>query len=142
MKFPKIAFVAFAGLFSVAAHAVTIPSGEAITTADCPLLGEQVILNLSSNVNGAYACDEANSLISVAACHRAGSRNPLTVTCAITSAAGVTPVTWNDPSCADATDTFEIADYRGYSANSQGGRVAPSALGGQCTEGTINGLVD
>lgn len=133
----------FAGtmMASAFASAAAITSGTAITQIQCPLLGDQVVLNLSNNVSGAYNCDEANSVIKVAACHKAGSRNPGTANCVITSASNVTPVVWNDSSCSDADDTFEIADFRGFTANSQGGKVAPEALGGACTEGTIGALV-
>ncbi|WP_278379757.1 hypothetical protein [Stutzerimonas kunmingensis] len=134
----------FAGtmMASAFASAAAIDSGTAITPTNCPLLGDQVVLNLSNNVSGAYNCDEATSVITVAACHKAGSRNPTTVNCTITSAAGVTPVVWNDSSCTQASDTFEIADYRGFTANSQGGKVAPEALGGACTESTVGALVN
>lgn len=134
----------FAGtmMASAFASAAPISSGTAITPTNCPLLGDQVVLNLSNNVSGAYNCDEATSVISVAACHKAGSRNPSTVNCTITSATGVDPVVWNGPSCTKAEDTFEIADFRGFTANSQGGKVAPEALGGACNEGSVGALVN
>lgn len=130
-------FVVGAGL-SFAAGATEITS-TAITPAVCPLLGEDVVLNLSKNNKGDYSCDEATSTIRVGACNTGGSRTPLTVQCALTSAPGVTPVTYNGSSCAGTatTDTFIISNFRGYVANSKGGSVAVVDLGGQCTAASI-----
>lgn len=138
--------VAIAALvtFPLIASAAPIPSGTPITTTNCTLLGEQVTLNMSNNVSGAYACDETASTITVAACHKAGSRKPTDITCAIvTPANGTTPAEYNDDSCTGAPNqTFEITDYRGYVATSQGGSVAAKDLGGNCTATSIEGLVD
>lgn len=142
MKKNILAALFFGGMACAmgASAATDIVSGEAITDAECALLGEQVTINLSNNVSAAYTCDAITNTITVGACHAAGSRNPLTVTCA---SSGVDPdITWNDDSCTSTTDTFEIADFRGYTATSQGGKVAPSALGGNCTATTIGALVD
>lgn len=139
----KVAIAVLAAL-PLFASAAAIPSGTAITTAQCTLLGEQVTLNLSNNVSGAYACDETASTITVAACHKAGSRKPTDIPCAVvTPANGTTPAVYNDSSCTGAPNqTFEITDYRGYVASSQGGSVAAQDLGGNCTAQSIEGLVD
>lgn len=124
---------------SFGAVAAPIVSGEAITPVLCPVLGENVSLNMSKNNVGDYKCDEATNTIRVGACNTGGSRTPLTVQCAITSEAGVTPVTYNGAGCAGTatTDTFVVSNYRGYIANSKGGSVAVVDLGGACTASTI-----
>jgi len=124
---------------SLNVSAVAIPNDGVITTTACTLLGEQVKLNLSNNVSGAYSCTEATSTIQVAACHKAGSRNTTTVACANSGTADAPD--WNNASCADEADTFEITDYRGFRASSLGGKVGAQALGGACTDATVNGLV-
>lgn len=130
-------FLVGAGVsFGVAAAPI---DGTTITPALCGVLGEDVTLNLSKNNMGDYSCDEPNNIIRVGACNTGGSRTPLTVQCAITSASGVTPVTYNGAGCAgtSTTDTFIVSNYRGYVANSSGGAVAVVDLGGSCTEATI-----
>lgn len=133
------ALLASSALVSFNVSAVQIPADGVITTTACTLLGEQVKLNLSNNVSGAYSCTEATSTIQVAACHKAGSRNTTTVACANSGTAQ--DPDWNNASCQDESDTFEITDYRGFRASSQGGRVGAQALGGPCTESSVNGLV-
>lgn len=144
MKKNVLALVFMAGMGAAFAVGATAIDDDPITTTDCPLLGEQVTLNMSNNVSGAYSCDETNSVIMVAACHKAGSRKPTDVPCAIvTPAAGETPAVYNDSSCTGAEgQTFEITDYRGYVASSQGGSVAAQDLGGNCTATTADALVD
>lgn len=133
------ALLATSALLSFNASAVQIPDDGIITTAACTLLGEQVKLNLSNNVFGAYSCTEATSTIQVAACHKAGSRNTTTVNCA--NAGTDQDPDWNDASCGSDADTFEITDYRGFRASSQGGKVGAQPLGGACTDATVNSLV-
>lgn len=144
MKKLSLLALTVAALAPLYASATAISSGTAITTNDCSLLGEQVTLNLSNNVSGSYSCDETASTITVAACHRAGSRKPTNVACAIvTPANGNTPAVYNDSSCdGTANQTFEITDYRGYVASSQGGSVAAQDLGGNCTAATVEALVN
>jgi len=146
MKKNILAMLLVAGVSaSFTATATEIKSGTAITTTDCTLLGEQVTLNLSNNVSGAYSCDETNSIIKVAACHKAGSRKPTDVLCAIvTPATGEAEAVFNDPSCTavGADHKFEITDYRGYVASSLGGSVAPQQLGGNCDESSVDALVN
>lgn len=141
MKSKILAALFISGLaFSFGASATAIVSGGAITPTQCVLLGENVVLNLSNNVSGSYNCDQATSTITIAACHAAGSRNTTTVTCA-NSGTEAEPV-WNDSSCGSTADTFEITDFRGYRASSQGGTVAAVALGGACTAATVEALVN
>lgn len=135
-------FFIVAASTSMAASAAEIKTGTPITTTDCKLLGEQVTLNLSNNVSGAYSCDEITSTIKVAACHKAGSRKAMDVKCAIvTQAEGDEDAVWNDPSCKETTDTFESSDYRGYVASSKGGSVAQKELGGNCTAASAEDLL-
>lgn len=142
MKSKILAALFISGLaVSFGASATAIDSGVAITPAECVLLGENVVLNLSNNVSGSYNCDQATSTITIAACHAAGSRNTATITCADSGPVGGPP-NWNDASCTSTADTFEITDFRGYRASSQGGTVAPVALGGACTDATVEALVN
>ena len=141
MKSKFIAVALVSGLMaSLGAYAEPIVSGAAIDNGDCVLLGETVTLNLSNNVSGAYNCVEATSTITLGACHASGSRNPTTVNCVNSAAPGDAPV-WNDTSCQDAGDTFEITDFRGFRASSQGGRVGVVALGGTCSDQSIDAVV-
>jgi len=108
-------------------------------TGACTLLADNVTLNLSARVWGAYNCDDATSVIRVAACHEGGSRKARTVNCAEDAA---NPGTFLPQGCTAQTATIEISDYAGYVAGSNGGSVAVNDLGGRCTGGTITGLID
>ncbi|MCQ4346119.1 hypothetical protein NGA35_01460 [Pseudomonas stutzeri] len=120
----------------VAANTGFEGSGDVSITA-CTLLADPVTLNLSKNVVGAYNCNEANSIITVAACHKGGSRSERNVVCVA------------DPDDASATipagctvgESVPITDYVGYKAGSNGGSIATEALGGACATGTVTGLL-
>ncbi|MNF50702.1 hypothetical protein D3C84_320040 [compost metagenome] len=109
-----------------------------VSSTECALLADTVTLNLSKNVVGAYSCDEATSVIVVAACHKGGSRSEKQVACT------------TDPNdntkflpagCTAATGTVPVTDYVGYSAGSNGGSIATSELGGACATGTVTGIL-
>lgn len=145
MKKNILAALFFAGMgASFAASAVDVAvntgfEGSAnVTTTACKLLADPVTLNLSKNVVGAYNCDEATSVIGVAACHKGGSRSAKEVTCAEDPKnAG----TFLPTGCAKAGDKITITDYVGYSAGSNGGSIATEALGGACATGSVTGLL-
>ncbi|WAE62949.1 hypothetical protein OUY36_05045 [Stutzerimonas sp. R40042] len=129
---------------SVMAAGTAIESGQPITggdTGDCVLLGDNVSLNLSKDVYGAYSCTEVSSAIKVATCHKSGSRKPTNVSCAVTGEDASGNPTYNDSSC-DGTSgqTFEITDYRAFVANSRGGSVSATDLGGACSDTQVGGL--
>ena len=127
---------------SAMAAGTAVQTGVAITNADCSLLAENVVLNLSAAVNGAYQCDTILNSIRVGTCHSAGSRKATAIDCAQidTAADGVTPI-YNDASCdGTANQTFDIADFRGYVASSTGGGVGTVDLGGNCTAAAIGGV--
>lgn len=126
--------------FSVFAAPAAVPADGVVTagaTGLCPQLSEQVKINLSSNVSGAFNCDEASNTITIATCHNAGSRLP-SLKCA---QIGTDPTTnapiFNDDQCdaqkvADGESIEGTPDYRGFFAQTSGGSVAPAFLGGQC----------
>ncbi|WP_394169057.1 hypothetical protein [Saccharospirillum alexandrii] len=140
------AFVGSVFATSASAEALFSASNGTVSggaTGACPLLVSDVRVNLSSNVTGAWRCDTITNSIRIGTCHAAGSRQSLTVQCAITSEDGVTPVTYNggdDCSGTGPTDTYEIADFRGYTATSIGGSVSPQQLGGACSDTTVVAL--
>lgn len=110
--------------------------GEVSTTA-CKLLASQVTLSLSSNVWGAYSCDEATSVIKVAACHSGGSRKPKEVDCTVDPADDTKFV---PAGCTAATGKVTISDYSGYVAGSNGGSVGQDVLGGACDGTSVKKL--
>lgn len=126
---------------SFGAHADPIVSGGTITggdAGDCVLLGENVTLNLSKDVSGAYVCEEPNSEIKIATCHKSGSRKPLLVDCVRVGDAE--PAVYAPTGCTPG-EQFEIADYRGFTASSRGGGVATEDLGGACTDATVEAII-
>lgn len=137
------ATVAFA---SSAMAAPTAISGTPITNTECPVLGEQVLLNLSKGVSGAYDCFEATNSINVGACHSSGSRST-TLTCAQVgfAADGTTPA-YNDSQCNDTNvgQNVEVTtpSYRGFRAASTGGSVGAQSLSANCDESTVLELVN
>lgn len=146
MKKNILAALFFAGMgasaLASAATDVTPNTGfqgaGAVSTTNCTLLAQGVTLNLSNNVWGVYACDEATSVISVAACHKGGSRSEKTVACAEDPAnAG----TYLPAGCTASTPSITITDYVGYKAGSNGGSIAVDQLGGACSDTTVTGLL-
>lgn len=133
--------------FSVGASAIELTSRDTIgptgggATHECALLGSQVQINLSANVNAAFNCDFATSTIRIGACHVAGSRAPRTVTCENSAATG-DPAVWNAVGCATDGETITITDRVAYTASSQGGSVSTSQLNGaECNAGAVDALV-
>jgi len=147
IKFLGFAFAA-AMTITTGAHATAIASGTPILSSTCAVLGENVTLNLSRGVTGAYECSEANNSINVAACHEAGSRTDQ-VACVVvgsdTSTSPATPI-YSDPSCnasnVGTTITVTPPRYRGYVASTTGGSVGAQQLSGVCNSTTIEALVD
>lgn len=148
MKKNLLALLAAAtfGFASSAMAAPTAIDGDAITDAECPVLGEQVLLNLSKGVSGAYDCFEATNSINVGACHSSGSRST-SLTCAQVGfqADGTTPA-YNDDQCTStnvgATVTVDEPSYRGFRAASTGGSVGAQSLSANCDATTVLELVN
>ncbi|MFC5771809.1 hypothetical protein [Thauera sinica] len=134
-------FMMIAGVgasFGASAQTALPPNGGPVTTTACTVLSEQVTLNLSKGVHGAFNCDEATNAIKVATCHEAGSRKPTTVNCV---AQGSEPdITYTPAGCAAGVASVEISDYRAFTANSRGGGVGTAQLGGACTDSSLSGL--
>lgn len=137
MKKVAYAILITAGLgMSAAAMAAgtAITSGDSITSENCVLLADQVTLTLSTNVHGAYSCDEFTNTIKIATCHEAGSRKPTEVECALVGGE------LNPPECTEAGEKVTIADYKAFVGSSDGGRVGPRELGGRCDDGKVSAL--
>lgn len=107
------------------------------TTGECTLLAETVTLGVSSNVHGAYNCDETLNLVQVAACHEGGSRAQ-GAACVDTD----TTTTGDQlPAGCSALGGFStIPDYKAFFTSSAGGVMSEYALGGRCTATTIVGI--
>jgi hypothetical protein len=81
MKKIIVAFAGVAGFaLSMNASAAAIggqPLGgpTTIDTTACALLSEGIIINLSKNVSGGYACNTGTNVIAVAACHPNGKKD-------------------------------------------------------------------
>lgn len=143
----KIAYVLIAaslGLSSSAFAAGTaLPSTGVVTTGTgglCELLSEQIKVNLSANVSGAFNCDVPTNTITVGTCHNAGSRNP-SVTCTQIGTDEDDAPIYNVDSCTAETvgDVVEAAgpDYRGFFGQTSGGSVGAAFLAGTCSAAKI-----
>lgn len=138
-KFAYGLFAALAVSSSAFAAPTAIDPETPVTTAECAILGESVNLTLSSNVQGAYNCDEALNAANVGACHTSGSRST-SLTCAQigtdNSASPPAPI-WNNDQCTTNGEVIDLgsASYRGYRASTTGGSVGPQSLSGNCAAG-------
>lgn len=145
MKKVAYAILITAGLgMSAAAMAAGTPitSGDTITSDDCVLLADQVTLTLSTNVHGAYSCDEFTNTIKIATCHKAGSRKPADIPCAVvyTDPEDDDPI-YNSDECANPENQkFTISGYRAFIGSSTGGQVAATKLGESCDDEKVSGL--
>ena len=130
-----------AGLSGVA---VAAPTGTltsqniSVTKVLCPMLEDTVKLGVSTNVHGAYMCDETDNVIRVAACHEGGSRQTA-VTCAEIDPDGVAlsgDEYFNGVGCDAAAvaagDKATEPSYNAYGASSAGGAMSGLPLGGRC----------
>ncbi|WP_125919676.1 hypothetical protein [Stutzerimonas stutzeri] len=109
-----------------------------VSSTECALLADQVTMNFSKNVWAAYACDEATSVIQVAACHQGGSRVPKEVTC---TADPKDPAKFVPSTCKEVGEKVTISDYSGFIAGSNGGSVGQDVLGGACSDSTVTKLI-
>lgn len=98
---------------------------QKITMTDCSLLTEDVKVNLSSNVFGAYACNTTRNIIGVATCHPGGRKGNVSVSCSMGDP-NANPAVPADPGCtagADGKGTKTVQGGIAYQANSGGGQV-------------------
>lgn len=148
----QILAVALSSIFvSGATLAVELPASGAVTTADCAMLGSNIVINLSNAVSGAYACNLIGNAMAISTCHASGSRQPLVVGCGVVDNGtdgiqGTADDVYNNSSCPEgdgsaADGQFTIADFRGYVASTTGGGVLANELGGACTATSANGLL-
>ena len=128
-----------AGIAS-AATATAFTANKEVTggrTGDCTLLAEDVTLGASANVHGAWACDETENLVQVAACHEGGSRQQGA------ACVDLDPALAGDqlpPGCSAVGGFSTIPDYKAFFTSSKGGVMQEYALGGRCGAGTITGI--
>lgn len=145
MKKVAYAILITAGLgMSAAAMAAVeaIKSGVLITSENCELLVDHVRLTLSTNVHGAYSCNEETNTIKIATCHKAGSRKPADIPCAVvyTDPEDDDPI-YNSDECANPENQkFTISGYRAFIGSSTGGQVAATELGDSCDDDSVIGL--
>lgn len=149
MKKITLAVIIFSalGLHTSAFAAPAAITGAKITGGDtgiCKVLGEDVQINLSKGISGAYDCIEASNAIKVGACHASGFRTG-TLVCAAVGVDNDGAPTYNDPGCNEnnVTETITLAAprYRGYRASTTGGSVGAQLLTGSCTTTTVLELV-
>lgn len=151
MKKHILAVVLSSALASGATLAVELPASGAITTANCSMLGNNVVINLSNGVFGAYACNIIGNAMAITTCHDAGSRQSLVVGCGVVDNGpdgeqGTDDDVYNNGSCPEGDGTagdgqFTIADFRGYVASTTGGGVVAQELGGNCTAASVDTLL-
>lgn len=140
------ALVAFG--FMSSANALSITSGNSIGPdgdQDCVVLGEQVRLNLSRGVLGAFQCTEATNSIDVATCHEAGSRTNQ-LACVVSGQDAQGQPVYNDPLCnagnVGTTVTLAEPRYRGFAASTTGGSVNARQLAANCTAGNVEAILE
>lgn len=104
----------------------------AATTAGCGLLSEDITLNLSSGVLGAYGCNVSDNIISIAACHVNGRKGNVAIDCdpVAREAVGTTSAYTPPSGCAkksnavsDNDGTMTITGGVTYTANTRGGKI-------------------
>lgn len=140
MKKNIFALMVFAG-FSISAMAAdnqgtAIPDNGQIEAAatGCSLLTENVTLNLSNSVFGAYACNTAANIVGVGTCHPNGRKGNIAVDCdpvarpesAPNAGDGYTPpqgcaLKSNNQNANDGT--MSVQGGLAFTASSRGGRV-------------------
>ncbi len=146
-----IAFLVAAGVSAgvVAAdnQGTAIPANGVVATTACSLLSEDVVLNLSAGVKGSYACNTANNVVAVAACHPNGRKQGVSVDCDPVARAADAPGGEYTPPQGCALKTNPTSDNDGtmivsggvtYTASSRGGRVQGVQAIGCTASGNVN----
>lgn len=129
---------------AIASSALAADAGAPITTGTaidttaatgCSLLSEQVTVNLSTGVFGAYACNTVANVIGVATCHPNGRKGDVAVDCDPVAVAADPDngIAGNVPPAGCAmkpapnvnpnNGTVNVRGGLAYTASSQGGRV-------------------
>jgi len=132
--------VGMSASIATAATATAFTANQEVTggrTGDCTLLAENVTLGASANVHGAWACDETENLVQVAACHEGGSRQQ---GAACVDLDPDTPDNQLPAGCSDVGGFSTIPDYKAFFTSSKGGVMQEYPLGGRCSESTITGI--
>lgn len=123
--------------FAVTAFTVS-DSVTAGTAGDCPLLSDAVTLSVSSNVVGAWDCNETTAIIKVAACHQGGSRDT-GVACSTDNDTSTT--TWDAPDgCTTNTGNSTIPSFKAFGSTSEGGVMGEYSMDQRCETGQITGI--
>lgn len=123
--------LAMAPAFALA-QATGIGGTTTVQTNDCSLLQDNLRIQLSSNVVGAYNCDTTNNVIAISACHTSGrvaARNQVVITnaSACTTAGATTP-------CVTATSNVSGAVIP--AASTAGGSMDMKFPGATCSSST------
>lgn len=141
----KVFFSLIAGV-TISANVLAADAGAAITSGasidttagnGCSLLSEDVTINLSNSVFGAYACNTVDNVIGVATCHPTGRKGNVSVPCDPTAAQGATGFVAGCTATAGAAANVGTATVQGglaFTASSQGGRVT-GAEAANCVTG-------
>lgn len=115
--------------------------GTTVTTTDCSLLTEDVSINLSNSVFGAYACNTTDNVIGIATCHPSGRKGNVEVSCNPVADPNATPPYVPPAGCAlranpaNANDgVMTVQGGLAFTASSAGGRVQ-GAPAQNCTAG-------
>ncbi len=128
-----LATLGFVSSFGAHAAAANFDA-TTVDTTECTLLSEDISVNLSNNVHGAYEC--TGNVIVVATCHEGSSLKSRSVKCQNWGASAGTKL-YNDAACdtvGTAQWTFSAAAYQAYVASSQGGSVATIQSNTVCSD--------
>lgn len=130
----NIALMAVVGFSGSAIAAANFVNGTAVTPDDCPLLAENVTINLSNNVKGAYSCNVASGTIKAATCSEGGSRKATTAPCVFDEATD----TWNNAACNESTPNFTTSELgKAFYGSSKGGQIATMDLTAACSDASV-----
>ena len=138
----------FAAVMAISSWAQAAPIGGEVTVDACPLLAEGVRLSLSTNIVGAYTCDEtpATKGIYVATCSTAGRTTPRSIVMPCNAA----DIDEDDAGWIPGADTCNAegvgptVNFRGafvYRGSTRGGRITPSTDADQeCSQETTESV--
>lgn len=116
-------------------------SGATQATGECALLREVTIVGVSSNVTGAWECDETTGVVKVAACHSGGSRAS-GVDCT-PDADGSTANGWTAPNagCTTNSGVSTIPSFKAFATSSNGGSMSEQSMATRCNATNIKEIV-
>lgn len=133
----KLAILLVISCSTCITEAGTLITGGKVSEQQCELLNQEVSLQLSNGVSGAWSCDQKTKNIKVAVCSHNGSTTPTTITCSPIGHRSDGSKLYNSENCNSQKEHYTLKGPRLFVASSAFPAPATVELGLSCNNITI-----